>query len=112
MKQNEAMKYLGELETCAMYQESLILDIKKDLKQQQEELDNLIARMRGIIRDDKTGQETIPFEDTKAHVLEFKQKMQGIVDKGGVDSISISSPSVNDGKEVVIAKKRRPRKDL
>ena len=41
-----------------------------------------------------------------AHVIQFKNDMQKLVDEGGFSSVSISSPSVNDGKEIIIAQKK------
>lgn len=37
----------------------------------------------------------------------FRKSMQKIVDSGEVDSITVSSPSFNDGKEVVVAEKKK-----
>jgi hypothetical protein len=52
-------------------------------------------------------QEELPLEETKILAHDFKKDMQDVVDKGNLESISISSPSFNDGKEVVIAKKKK-----
>ena len=38
----------------------------------------------------------------------FERNMQKIVDDGEITSISISSPSFEDGKEVIIAEKQKP----
>ena len=35
--------------------------------------------------------------------------MQKLVDGGEIDSISVSSPSMNDGKEIIVAQKKRAR---
>ena len=54
---------------------------------------------------DDDRQEELPLDMQQAG-RKFKNEMQDIVDKGGMDSISISSPSFKDGEEIVIAKKR------
>ena len=59
----ETMKKLCKLELAASQQEIVVEDAKNNLKDQKDKYDGIIAEMRSVIRDERTGQEHIDFPD-------------------------------------------------